>query len=136
MSVEDRDELTTLGLSSVRANNTVPPVGALVDWNYRRWAKKLGYPMQKNRQTDLSNFPIERARLEISLPLLLTASLSVIGYGWLMDHKVSLAGPIIMLFTMGYSLIAGFQVSSPYPSLHHCCSWTFAFCAHRVLTCA
>lgn len=83
--------------------------GKIVDWNYRRHAKKLGYPITRNRTTDLSNFPIERARVEIGLPCLLLGVLTVIGYGWIIDFNLSIAGPVVMLFLMGYALIAGFQ---------------------------
>lgn len=48
--------------------------------------------------------------MEIALPLLFGGAGSTIGYGWLMNHKVSLAGPIIMLFILGYCLIAASQV--------------------------
>ena len=84
--------------------------GALVDWNYRRHAKRLNFPVVKNRQTDLTDFPIELARIQIGLPMLIGGALAVIGYGWMLNHKISLAGPIIMLFLLGYCLVAGFQV--------------------------
>lgn len=84
--------------------------GALVDWNYRRHAHKRGITIVKGVQQDLSNFPIERARLEIGLPVILLCSVATIGYGWTMNHKVSLAGPIILLFVLGYSVIATSQV--------------------------
>ena len=77
--------------------------------NYKRIARKLGFPLQKNRQADLSNFPIEKARMQICVPQLLFSSTGVVGYGWMMDHHISLAGPIIMLFICGYCLIAGTQ---------------------------
>lgn len=83
--------------------------GKMVDWNYRRHAKRLNFPVQRNRQTDLSNFPIELARLQIGVPLLFIGATAVIGYGWMMDHHISLAGPVIILFILGYTLIAGFQ---------------------------
>lgn len=83
--------------------------GKLVDFNYRRHARKLGYPVTKNRETDLMDFPIEKARLEVALPALLAGAAAVIGYGWLMQYPTSLAGPIIMLFLLGYCLISGFQ---------------------------
>ncbi|KAK4574091.1 hypothetical protein LTR86_001852 [Recurvomyces mirabilis] len=75
----------------------------------RRHAKRLDFPVVKNRQTDLSTFPIEAARLQIALPMFLLGVGSIIGYGWMMDHKISLAGPIVMLFILGYSLIAASQ---------------------------
>lgn len=84
--------------------------GKAVDWNYRRHARKNNFPIEKNKQQDLSTFPIEQARLEIVLPLLYLGAACVLGYGWVMDHKVSLAAPIILLFFMGYSLTASFQV--------------------------
>ncbi|GAB7336978.1 hypothetical protein MBLNU457_g2399t1 [Dothideomycetes sp. NU457] len=83
--------------------------GRLVDWNYRRHAKRLGFPVVRNRQQDLIDFPIEKARLEIALPLFYLGAAAVLGYGWMMDHKISLAGPIIMLFILGYALTASFQ---------------------------
>lgn len=84
--------------------------GRAVDWNYRRYAKKHGLSVEKNRQQDLSDFPIEKARIEIAMPLLYLGAAAVLGYGWTMDHHVSLAGPIILLFIMGYALVAAFQV--------------------------
>lgn len=84
--------------------------GKLVDWNYARHARRLGFPIQKNRNTDLSDFPIERARCEIALPCFALGVLTVIAYGWMMESRVSIAGPVVILFLMGYALIAGFQV--------------------------
>lgn len=83
--------------------------GRLVDWNYRRHAKRRGFPVVKNRQQDLIDFPIERARLEIALPLFYLGAAAVLGYGWMMDHKISLAGPIIILLILGYAITAAFQ---------------------------
>ncbi|KAK9246060.1 major facilitator superfamily domain-containing protein [Lipomyces tetrasporus] len=84
--------------------------GKVVDWNYRRHAKLNGFPVVRNRRQDLTNFPIETARLQIALPLFYVGAASIIAYGWVMDHKVNLAGPVILLFIMGYALISSFQV--------------------------
>lgn len=84
--------------------------GKLVDWNYRRHATRLCIPVDKLRQRDLSDFPIEKARLEIALPLFYLGSLAVVGYGWALEARVSLAGPIVLLFLMGYGVTAAFQV--------------------------
>lgn len=43
--------------------------GRLVDWNYRRHAKRAGITVVKNVRADIRNFNIERARLEVALPL-------------------------------------------------------------------
>lgn len=45
--------------------------GRMVDYNYRRYAKRLGISVVKTKQQDLTDFPIERARLEIAIPALL-----------------------------------------------------------------
>jgi len=44
----------------------------LVDWNYRRIATKYSYPITRNRQQPLGAFPIEKARLQIALPMVRT----------------------------------------------------------------
>ncbi|KAF7901717.1 uncharacterized protein EAF01_007016 [Botrytis porri] len=85
--------------------------GKIVDFNYRRYAKIHNFPLIKNRQMDLTNFPIEKARLEIALPLFSLGALHIVAYGgWVMDHHVSIAGPMILLFVIGYALVASFQV--------------------------
>ncbi|KAG9684652.1 MFS general substrate transporter, partial [Aureobasidium melanogenum] len=84
--------------------------GKAVDWNYRRHAKINGFPFVKNKQQDMTEFPLEKARLEIAMPLFYLGALTILGYGWVMDKHVSLAGPIILLFVMGYALTAAFQV--------------------------
>ncbi|KAE8452761.1 hypothetical protein EG329_013033 [Mollisiaceae sp. DMI_Dod_QoI] len=86
--------------------------GRFIDWNYRRHAQKLGIVVQKRKMQDLSNFPIERARLEVAMPFLLLACLSTISYGWILDKRTSVAGPIVMLFVQGFGLIASTQCIS------------------------
>lgn len=84
--------------------------GKLIDWNWRRLAKKSGFPVKKNRHQDLTNFPVEKARLQICLPLLYLSCVSLIIYGWVLKFRTSLAGPLVALFFTGYGVIAAFQV--------------------------
>ena len=84
--------------------------GKAIDWNYRRHAKKNGFPLTKNRHQDLTNFPIERARLEVALPLLYIGNIGSIAYGWTLNYRTNLAGPLILLFVFGYGSMAAFQV--------------------------
>ncbi|KAL9109434.1 MAG: hypothetical protein Q9227_005942 [Pyrenula ochraceoflavens] len=72
-----------------------------VDGNYRRHARKLGLPLTRNRRQDLTNFPIERARIEVAMPLLYLFALFTIGYGWLIEKPVNLAGPLVFLAILG-----------------------------------
>lgn len=50
--------------------------GHLVDWNFRRIAAKEGVPVLKGAKQSLSNYPIEKARLQIALPMLVSLILS------------------------------------------------------------
>lgn len=84
--------------------------GRIVDWNYRRHAKRAGLPVLKNVRQDLRNFNIERVRLEVALPMYYISLVSVIAYGWVLGHKVNIAAPIILLFICGWTLNATSQV--------------------------
>ena len=87
-----------LGLGSISSRWTV---GKLLDWNFRREARIQGMPIQRNRQQDIANFNVERARLTITTPLMYFAALCVLTYGWVMQYHTSLAGPLVMLFFIG-----------------------------------
>ena len=84
--------------------------GKMIDRSYRRYAKRHGFPLTKNRYQDLTEFPIEKARLEIALPLLYFSVAGVIAYGWTLDFQTNLSGPLILLFVFGYGSMAAFQV--------------------------
>ena len=84
--------------------------GKAIDWNYRRHAKRNGFPLTKNRYQDITDFPIEKARLEVALPLLYFGNIGSIAYGWTLDYRTNLAGPLILLFVFGYGSMAAFQV--------------------------
>jgi MFS family permease len=94
------------GLGSMTSRWTV---GTMLDWNYRRHARRLGIKIVKNRQQKLSNFPIETARLQITLPLVYIAALSIIAYGWVMNFQTNLAGPVITLFLTGHTTTGAFS---------------------------
>jgi MFS family permease len=85
-------------------------IGKVIDWNYRRHALRLGLPVIRNRAQDLTDFPIERARLEIAFPIILVAGGFVIMYGWFLTVKLNLAGYIISLFIVGFCLTSSFQI--------------------------
>lgn len=86
-------------------------VGPGINWNYHRHAKRLGMTITKGRQDDLSNFPIEKARIEVGLPLLLLSTLVLFAWGWALQYKASIAVPAVLLFLMGLGMI-GFNNTS------------------------
>lgn len=61
---------------------------------------------------DLTDFPIEKARLELGLPLYLAAASLILAYGWLLESHVRIAGPIVVLFATSFVLGASMQVLS------------------------
>ncbi|EKV09462.1 MFS transporter, putative [Penicillium digitatum PHI26] len=83
--------------------------GKLLDLNYRRLAQQMNFPLTKNRQTDLRNFPIEKARLQLAFPLLTLGSLSILVFGWFLNYGIHLAAPTCILFLMGLSLTGAFN---------------------------
>ncbi|KAI9852926.1 MAG: hypothetical protein M1838_003720 [Thelocarpon superellum] len=95
-----------LGMGSLLSAFTT---GRLIDWNYRRHARRLGFPVVKNRQDDLTHFPLELARLQVALPLLYLGSAAIIANGWTLHLGVSLAGPCVFLFVIGFCLVAAFN---------------------------
>ncbi|KKK11865.1 putative MFS transporter [Aspergillus ochraceoroseus] len=83
--------------------------GKLLDRNYRRLAKPLGFSLLETRSRNLKGFPIEKARLQIALPLLTIASFTVIAFGWCLNFAVHLAAPTTILFFMGLTLTGAFN---------------------------
>lgn len=80
-------------------------MGPLMNWNYRRHARRLGLPVDKARQTDLSQFPIERARLEIGVPLAMLAAAVILCWGWVLQQRVSVAVPCVLNFFYGVGMV-------------------------------
>ncbi|KAK7982086.1 major facilitator superfamily domain-containing protein [Apiospora saccharicola] len=80
-------------------------LGRLINWNYERHCRRLGVPFERSKQPDLTGFPIERARLEIGLPLLALASVVLMGWGWAMQYKTHVAVPCVLLFLLGIGII-------------------------------
>ncbi|ROW05831.1 hypothetical protein VMCG_05156 [Cytospora schulzeri] len=86
-------------------------VGPAINWNYRRHAKRVGISLTKGSQDDLSNFPIERARIEIGLPLLGISTSVLFAWGWALEYNAPVAVPCVLLFLMGVGMI-GFNNAS------------------------
>ncbi|KAH6662759.1 major facilitator superfamily domain-containing protein [Halenospora varia] len=87
-----------------------PFIGRLMDANFRRHATALGIDIVENRQLDIEGFPIERARLEVSLFFVYLSSASIIPYGWVMGLRhPPLAAILVLLFIMGLCTSAAMQ---------------------------
>ncbi|EOA88754.1 uncharacterized protein SETTUDRAFT_159944 [Exserohilum turcica Et28A] len=97
------------GVASFLASMTM---GRLADWNFRRHAHKLGIPIVRGKQQDLSNFPIERVRLEILIPSHIIGVVGLIIFGWTLYFRTHIAGPEVALFIMGFGITGAFNVTN------------------------
>ncbi len=85
--------------------------GWAVDWNFRRIAASNGgMPSYKGGKQDLTEFPVERARLQIAIPPTIIAAISVAIYGWLLHYEAPLWVSILFLFLIGYFMTASYNV--------------------------
>ncbi|KAJ4291619.1 hypothetical protein N0V90_009514 [Kalmusia sp. IMI 367209] len=86
--------------------------GKLMDWNYRRLAKKGGFSIDKKRGDDLRDFPLEEARLYVAIPMLVIGTAVILCYGWILHVEPSLAAPLVMHFFLGLCLTGAFNCMS------------------------
>ena len=84
--------------------------GYILDWNYRRMAKKLGMVISRRRGDDLSNFPIEAARIQPIYPTITLGVAALIGYGWTLQVETSVAAPLVLVFFIGLLVPTSFNV--------------------------
>ena len=83
--------------------------GKLLDYEYRLVAVRHGLPSCKSKN-DISNFPIEQARLRSVFYIIVISSLATAGYGWTLHTKAHIAVPIVMQFVTGAASVAIFVV--------------------------
>ncbi|KIW99760.1 uncharacterized protein Z518_10688 [Rhinocladiella mackenziei CBS 650.93] len=86
--------------------------GPLLDRNFARWCKKLGLRIRKGRNQDLSNFPIEKARLQVAIPVAYLTATFVCVFGWVLDVEGPLAALLVILFFTSFSMSVAFNVTS------------------------
>ncbi len=72
-----------------------PQPGTAADHEAAKESKKKNIIMEVTKD---ENFPIERARLRTVPYLLVLYAGCVTGYGWCLQRRVSLAGPLILQF--------------------------------------
>ncbi|KAJ9640607.1 hypothetical protein H2204_003236 [Knufia peltigerae] len=95
-----------IGVGSLTSRWTL---GILLDRNFKRVAAVEGVAIVKNKQQDIDNFPIEKARLQVSLPFIGVACVTMLIYGWVMEQKTTLAGPLVVLFFLGHFITGSFS---------------------------
>lgn len=86
--------------------------GKMLDHNFRRVAKQIGFTIDRKHGNDLRHFPIERARLEIIWPLLGFGLACVLCYGWILEKNANLAVPLVLQFFIGLCVNGAFNILS------------------------
>ncbi|KAE8325796.1 major facilitator superfamily domain-containing protein [Aspergillus sergii] len=98
-----------LGIGSLTSRWSAGP---LLDWNFKREAKRQNLPIVKNRQQDIRDFNIERTRLTITIPFVYAGCLFLLAYGWVMRFQTHLAVPLVLLFFSGHLTTGAFSTLS------------------------
>ena len=86
--------------------------GKLIDVNYRRVARMNNIPISHRKGTDLRNFPIEKARVQVMVPVLAVGIAAIICYGWVLQIETTLAAPLVMHFVIGLCMTGAYDVMS------------------------
>lgn len=79
-------------------------VGPAINRGYQQQAAKLGRKVDRLRQEDLSDFPIERARLKVGLPLYVLSCAVMLCWGWAIQKDAHLAVLCVLLFFNGIGM--------------------------------
>ena len=66
----------------------------------------------QGKQQDLTNFPIEQARVDVIFPAHILGTSALITLGWLMHYRVHIAGPLIVGMFVGFGVSASFNTSN------------------------
>ncbi|APA13187.1 hypothetical protein SS1G_14095 [Sclerotinia sclerotiorum 1980 UF-70] len=86
--------------------------GKMLDRNYKKIARDIGFSIDRKRGDNLRHFPIERARLEIIWPLLSVGLACYLCYGWVLEKNANLAVPLVLQFFLGLCINGAFNVLS------------------------
>ncbi|KAK5171338.1 uncharacterized protein LTR77_004482 [Saxophila tyrrhenica] len=99
----------SLGVGSLVSALTM---GHVVDWNFRRYASRLGFEIKKGKQQDLENFPIEVVRFQVVLPGHVLGTMGILVYGWTLKFETHIAGPEVALFFIGFGVSTAFNLTN------------------------
>ncbi|KAI5863032.1 MFS general substrate transporter [Durotheca rogersii] len=89
---------------------SVALVGRAMNWNFARHARRLGLRVDRAREADLADFPIERARVEVAAPALLLSAIVITAWGWAVEGHAHVAVVCVLVFLLGLGLVSAVSV--------------------------
>ncbi|KAE8397668.1 MFS general substrate transporter [Aspergillus pseudonomiae] len=77
--------------------------GTWTDRNFKRHGRLAGVEIVRNQQSKhvLLKIPLEKARIEIILPMAFLWFVCLIAYSWLMQYDVHMSAPLVVMFFLG-----------------------------------
>ncbi|ROW00292.1 hypothetical protein VMCG_07253 [Cytospora schulzeri] len=72
----------------------------------------MGVTITRNKADDLTDFPIEKARLRTMTWLVAISACLIASYGWQLQEHVSMAGPLVTQFFIGLTIQTMFTALS------------------------
>lgn len=79
--------------------------GKILDRSYKNLAVKHGLAVDRRQCQDLTNFPIERARIRLVFVWATIQGALFLPYGWALQYKANLAVPLIIQFILGFCMV-------------------------------
>ncbi|KAI1368353.1 major facilitator superfamily domain-containing protein [Xylaria arbuscula] len=79
-------------------------VGKGLNWNFQRHAKRLNITIVRGQHMDLSDFPIEKARIEVLVPPFILSVVVITAWGWTVENRVSIGAVVVLVFLLGLGL--------------------------------
>ncbi|KAJ1326854.1 MFS transporter [Microdochium nivale] len=86
--------------------------GYIIDWNYRRTARKLGVAIDRRSGVEAPGFPIERVRVEIAMPQIALGALVYVGFAWSFYFQAHIAVPLVLSFFIGLFVTGSFHINN------------------------
>lgn len=78
--------------------------GKLLDLDFRKTASECGVEVEKGKTTDLSGFPIEKARFRTVVFFVALCAALVATYGWVLERSTHIAAPLVLQFGIGLTI--------------------------------
>lgn len=83
--------------------------GKVLNRDYRLTSKAHNFVIDELRGDNLSNFPIEKARLRSVPYLIALCAVSITGYGWSVDREMNILVPLTLQFFFGVTIVLVFN---------------------------